>query len=252
MHIVTVLRRPDPIERATAALAARQGISAYEARTRLSGELPRIVGVLADPAAAGALVQGLLADGFVAAALDAAAIEHDDARDIVKSMDFGPESVTAALRGLRTRTIDYADIGVIIQGMRIGVTTTTEETRSKKFDAGRAILSGGLVMRKSVTTTSTKTSEAREGFVYVYARSGGPSLAVYERSTNYAFLGAALQPSSMANLLRVVDELHRRAPDARVDTRLTRPVGFGTVPLAPPGIDPAAWKADLAAALFTL
>jgi hypothetical protein len=191
MFMVTLLRAPDSLDRAATALGARQGISAYEARTRLAGDFPRVVAVLADRAPAEAQAAGLRADGLAAAVLDGDHVEHDRRRDVAASLAFGPTAVTATMRDGRTREVAYESVTLLLHGARTGVTTSTEESTVKSFSAGRAILTGGLSMRSSKTVTTTKTTEQRETFVYVHERGGGSSLAVYERGMNYGFLGAA-------------------------------------------------------------
>ena len=252
MYMVTLLRAPSALDRAAEALGARQGISAYEARTRLAGDYPRVVAVLADRTLADAQAKGLRADGLAAAVLDGADVVSDRQRDIAASLAFGPRSVVATMRDGRSREVEYASVGLLIHGVRTGVSTSVEESTVKSFSAGRAILTGGLSMRTSKTVTTTKTTEQRESFVYLRERDGGRSLAVYERGMNYGFLGASLAPSSMANFTTVLTTLRGRCPGARYDHRMTRPGGFGVVPLCPPGIDPAAWKSDVAAALIAL
>lgn len=252
MHMVTVLRLPSPIARASASLAALQGISPYEARTRLAGEFPRVVGVFADPSAAVELARGLLADGFVAAVLDGDTVEHDADRDVPASLSFGDTHLEATLRDGSARVIAYDDVTLLLHGARTGVRTSTEESTVKTFSAGRAILTGGLSMRTSKTVTTTKSTEVRETFAYVRTSAGGPSLAVYERGMNYSFLGDARAASSMANFTTVLTTLRTRCASARYDDRMTRVGGFGLVPLCPSSMDPAAWKSDVAAALVAL
>ena len=156
------------------------------------------------------------------------------------------------MRDGRTRAVAYDEVGLLIHGVRTGVQTSSEETTVKSFSAGRALLTGGLSMRSSKTVVTTKSAEVRETFVYAYESRGGGALAVYERGMSYAFLGAARQASSMANFTTVLGMLRERCVRARYDSRMTRPGGFGLVPLCPPGFDPAAWKADVAAALIAI
>ena len=250
--MVTLLRAPDPLDRAAVALGVRQGISAYEARTRLAGDYPRVVAVLADRAQADAQAQGLRADGMAAAVLDGADVLHDRQRDIAATLALGPTVVVATMRDGRTREVAYENVGMLIHGVRTGVATSTEESTVKSFSAGRAILTGGLSMRSSKTVVTTRTTEQRETFVYVRERGSKTALAVYERGMNYGFLGAALAPSSLANFTTVLTTLRGRCAGARYEARMTRAGGFGVVPLCPSGMDPAAWKSDVAAALIAL
>jgi hypothetical protein len=252
MHMVTLLRAPASIERASAVLAARQGISPYEARTRLAGEFPRVVAVFADPDAAMAQCRGLIADGIYASVLDGDTVEHDEDRDIAASLSFGDRQLEATMRDGRVRAIAYNEVALLIHGARTAVRTSTEERTVKTFSAGRAILTGGLSMRTSKTVTTTKSTEVRENFLYVREDSGAGSLAIYERGMNYSFLGDSRAASSMANFTTVLTWLMNRCPDAHFDSRMTRAGGFGLVPMCPTSMDPAAWKSDVAAALLAL
>jgi hypothetical protein len=102
------------------------------------------------------------------------------------------------------------------------------------------------------TTSTVRTTETREAFVYLYETGVRPALALYERRMSYGFLGPALQPSAAANLALVVERLRRHLPAARLDQRLMRPPALGTLPLPPPDQDPGEWRTDLAAAVLTL
>ncbi len=252
MHLVALTGWPSPVEQAAAALARRSGLTPYDARTRLSGEPPRVAAILADFVAAEALVAGLVADGFSASVLSVAGVEHDADRDLVSGLSFGPDAIAFTLRGGRTREVRYAAIALIVRGVRATSSTVVEESTSKKFSAGRAILSGGLIMRKTTTTTTSRTDEARESFAYFYEAGRGPALAIYEHRLDYRFLGAAIAPAASANFALVLRKVRERAPGARYDERLVRPPGFGAMPLAPSGADANEWRSDVAAAVIAL
>ncbi len=252
MHIVVLLSWPSPVEDSAALLARHASLSLYEARTRLAADAPRVGAAYADRATADALAAELGAHGFAVAVLDARAIEHDEDRDMIASLAFGPDALDVTLRDGRTRTVRYDALARILQGARLSTASVTEETKSKTFSAGRALLSGGLIMRKETVTSTTRTAETREAFVYLYEAGARPALAMYERRTHYGFLGAQLQASAAANFATVLALLRQHAPDARLDQRLMRPPAIGFMPLPPPGIDPGTWKTDVAAAVLTL
>ena len=69
--------------------------------------------------------------------------------------------------------------------------TSTETTKERKFDIGKAVLSGGLVISKTVKTTEQKITEEREGFLFVYAEGVLP-LVFREGALDYSSLGPAL------------------------------------------------------------
>jgi hypothetical protein len=252
MHLVALLEYPAPLDAAVARLAHIADLSPYEARTRIQGDPPRIAAVVAEYGPAEDLALALSDAGFASAVVPAASIERDADRHILTTLAFGRDQLDATLRDGSIRTIRYADLALVIQGVRLTATSVTEETNTRKFSAARAVLTGGLVMNKTVAKTTTHVAETREAFLYFYEAGRSPALALYERRTHYGFLGASLQPSAAANFATVVAEVRKRAPDARFDARLVRPTSLGTLPLAPGNSDPGAWKTDVAAALIAL
>ena len=198
------------------------------------------------------LARALERGGFDVRVVPADAIEHDDARDQVHSLAFEPSAIAVTLRNGTARGVSFEAVERIIQGVRTRSSTTTRERSVKKFSASRAVLSGGLVTRKTETQTETESHETREVFAYIYI-AGGATLALYERRVHYGFLGNALQASSFANFQTTVREIRAFAlPNAHFDERLMRPLGLGTIPLAPLSVDGAAWKSDVAVALRLL
>ena len=252
MHLVALLSWPSPIEKAIASLAEVLELAPYEARTRLTGDAPRLVTTLADRVRAEACASELSSRGFAATVVDASTIEHDADRDIVTAIEIGPESLRASLRGGGERTVRWDSISLMLHGVRALSSTTIAEQKVSKFSAGRALMTGGLILSKTTTTTESKTTESRESFVYLYEAGARPAIALYERRTNWSFLGAKLQPSAAANFAHVLGEIRRHAPHTRFDNRLTRPFSIGAVPLSPPGLDAAEWKLDVAVALLSL
>ena len=117
----------------------------------------------------------------------------------------------------------YSDVTLILRGTRITQTTSTETEKSTKFAPGVAIMSGGLKMTKSVTVTSTTSTDVRDGFFHLYV-ANLPPIAFLESGVLYDSLGPALQPTRTANFARLLGELRQRCTAALFDDRLlTRP-----------------------------
>ena len=252
MFLVAIMEVPQPLEASAQKLATRLGLTLYEARTRLSGEPPRVVSVLADGNEAHLLASGLSRDGFSGVVADGTDIETDDRRAHIQSLAFGAESLEATLRDGSRREVRWADITLLLRGNRTSQQTTTRDETVRSFSAGKALLTGGLMLSSKKTTTTTTTSRQSQAFLYVYDASGEPTLAVYEQRLSYAFLGKQLQPSSLTNFQTVVAEIQKRAPGAKMDTRLSKSPTLGTPPLPPRGVDPNEWKVDIAATLLAL
>jgi hypothetical protein len=251
MHLVVAARVPSPPEAASASLVALLGLSLYEARARLQAPAPRLLAVMASGDEAASLVGGLNAAGFMALRVPGERIETDRGRDHIASLSFGPEALEATLRDGRTREIPWSSVRLLLRGTRSSQHVTVREETSSRFSAGRAMLSGGLITQTKVTTTTKVTDTTRQGFLYILDDAGSPALALYEQRTAYAFLGALLQPSSVANFSTVLDLLRKRAPRARFDDRLIRAANLGAIPPPPPGVDPEEWKVDVGCAMLS-
>ena len=252
MFLVAVMVVPEPFDAATQKLAGRTSLTLYEARTRLAGDPPRVISVHADGDEAHALARGLSRDGFSGVVADGSDIETDERRAHLAGLAFGDHALEATLRDGSTRTIPWGSLTLLLRGNRVSQATTTREETVRKFSPGKALLTGGLVMRSSSTATTTTTARSSQAFLYLYDDGGGPALALYEQRISYAFLGKAIQPSSLANFTTVVAEIRRRAPGAKLDERLARTPTLGSPPLPPRGVDPNEWKVDIAATLLSL
>jgi hypothetical protein len=142
----------------------------------------------------------------------------------VRTFRFNGHTLHAESRQKETLAVDYQKIFLIIRGMGTKQETSTETTKERKFDLGKAVLSGGLTISKTVKTTEQKITEEREGFLFVYAEGVLP-LVFREGALDYSSLGPALQPSRTANFTALLAELRRRSSQARFDDRLTTRAG---------------------------
>ncbi len=197
---------------------------------RLRGMLPR--GMLNDPdperiaVAAARLEQA----GFIALTCDPNTLPADDGRIVIRTLNLSAGGFTAVDRRGVEHRIPAGGVALFQKGTRVTTTTETEQTTERNFSLGRAALSGGLILTKKVEKTTTHTSTAHDTFI-VINRVDGPDVILYEKRTDYRFLGAALQPASNANLMKTLATLRALAPAAPFDDRVGRP-GFVTGQLA--------------------
>ena len=181
VNLVVVARPPRSLDAAIAALVRLQNLSLYEARSRLTGDPPRIVAILGSADDAASLSRSLLAEGFVSLVLPGDRVVDDHGRAFVASLSFEPDTLVATLRNGQTRSIPYDDITFLLRGLRSATQTTTREETSKQFSPGKALLTGGLMMTSKKTTTTTTTNVTRQGFFYLHDRSGEPPRALSEQ-----------------------------------------------------------------------
>jgi hypothetical protein len=224
MYVVALTELATPLEAEAAALAADLGTTLYEERQTLLGGLPAIVRMSAERAPAAELLQKLRARGHGAVAFDSAAVVASDAMVSMRRFAFEPGAVTSLdMDGRVIERLPCDDILALLRATHRTRTETATETTQKKFSMGRAVLSGGLVMRKNVKSEERSVSEQHEGLLYLFRASGQTPWVLYERGTNYAGLGAELAASSLQNFLGVIARLRALAPGAAYDERLLKP-----------------------------
>ena len=98
----------------------------------------------------------------------------------VRTFRFNGHTLHADSRQRETLDIDYQTIFLIIRGTGIKQETSTETTTEQKFDIGKAILTGGLIMSKTVKTTEQKNNR-RTGRVSFRLCRRGPAACISRR-----------------------------------------------------------------------
>jgi hypothetical protein len=221
VHVVALAELGTPVEAEAAALAADLGTTAYEERLKLVAGLPAIVLTSADPAPARALLAKLRARGHGAVCCDAATVVPSDSMVPLRRFTFEPDALVAAdVPGAR---LPYGDILGIFRASHQSRTETRTEGTSKEFSAGRALLTGGLMLTKSVTRAEKSVSQEREQLCYLFRAGGDTPWLLRERGTHYAGLGAEVGPSSAQNFIATMARLRKLAPGAVYDERLMNP-----------------------------
>jgi hypothetical protein len=211
-----------------AALAARAtGLAMADVSMRLAGILPRVLHTDASHERLETLAAALEGAGFVTLVVDPAHTPDDSERVRVRRLELRADGLTAFDGAEQAYDCPTTAVALVQRGVR--ATTHEEEERvvKKKLSLGRALATGGMVVRKKVETVVTHASETREAFLLVQRSDGGAELILYERALHYQFLGAAMQPASFANLQATQARLTQLAPAARIDDRVARP-GFVT------------------------
>jgi len=226
VYIVAIDNLGEDREGIARALSEALETTVYDAliRVRVPGKGPLTVAVYGEKSSALERAEKLGAAGFRPLVLGQDEVETDEMRIIVRKFLFGDSELEIEARTGDPVRIEYALIDIIIRGTRIAQNTETETVKGRKFDAGRAILSGGLMPTKSVKVTQQSTTELREGFIHLYSGNRKP-LVFLESALRYESLGPALQPTRAANFTCVLAELRRRCPGAVYDDRLVSKAG---------------------------
>lgn len=221
MQVTAIFQLKDDKEKMVGRLAAAMGVTQYEAlsRLRVPGNGPVIVNVSAELEPAVTLAKRLEAEGFHALVLTAAEIQAEKGRLIVKRFELGEWELRIETTRKEQLTIAYSAVKVLLCGTALSHNIAVETLKESKFSLSRAVLSGGLVMKKTTKTTREIVTEERERFLNLYS-SGNSAVAFCENYLAYDSLGSALKPSRNANFGYLIMELRRLCPEASYDDRL--------------------------------
>ena len=221
MYVVALVELAGPVEAEAAALAADLGTTAYEERLKLAAGLPAIVLTSAEPERAQALAHKLRARGHGVIDCDAAEVVPAGAMVAMRRFVFEADAVTLPdVADVPRARLPFTDILALFRAVHTTRTETRTETTKKAFSPGRAVLTGGLVMSKSVSTESKSQATEREQVLYVFRTSGETPWILRERGTNYTGLGPQLGPASAQNFMTTLSRLRAAAPEAAYDERL--------------------------------
>jgi hypothetical protein len=230
MYVVAVVELGTPIEAEAAALAADLDSTAYEQRLNLVAGLPAVVLAAPDPEPARALLRKIRARGHGAVAFDARAVVPSGEMVALRRCRLDPDGLAAedpAALGSPgepapsiVERLPFDDLLALIRATHRRRVETKAEVKEKKFGAGRALMTGGLMLTKTVTREETRVTDERDQVLYAFRRSGERPWLLRERSAGYGWLGDKLAPSSLQNFVATVTLLRARAPRATYDERL--------------------------------
>lgn len=225
MHIVAIYQLQGSVDQLARDLAAVLGNTPYETRSRVSlaGGGPGVVANFATAELASVCAERLRAAGFVPLVVDSDQLDSDQNRLCVRQLQFTTASLQIITSDEQSLSLPYDEIKLLLRGAGIVNSIQVEATTKKKFALGRALATGGLVMRKKVKTVTESSHQERQPFCHLYAP-GRPPLALRQAEIDYTALGADRQLTQTANFNWICAELRRRCPAADWDDRLqTRP-----------------------------
>lgn len=228
MFVVAIMELARPIDEEAQLLAGDLGITSYEAGMALRPGLPAIILRSPERSRALSLLEKIRARGNGAVAFDDAAVVASRAMIDMHRFRLDDEAIVALdITGTTREVLPYADILALLGATHHKKTDSRREVKEKKFNAGRALLSGGLVMSKTVTTAVVSSVEERQPVLYVFRRSGELPWLLQANHTHYAPLGPLLKLSQLENFTKLVSLLRERAPTATFDQRLVSMRGIG-------------------------
>jgi hypothetical protein len=221
VYVIAVHYPPGKGEALVSPLAEALDKTPYEARARLSDPEggPAVVARYGEIEQAWACTGRLRANGISPLLLTPEDVETDDRRFLVRSFHLGDHGITATSRRGENTEIEYGQVRLFLRGTRIDEKTELKTTEQRQFSLGRAVLTQGLMMTKTVRKLEQVKTSDREDFFHLYVE-GRPPLVFRSGGLDYRALGSALQPSVQANFTRLLAQLRQALPQALYDERL--------------------------------
>jgi hypothetical protein len=217
VYIVAIAELNGAIEVEAGALSADLGVSAYEARLVLASGTPAIVRTTSDKAQALDLLARLRKRGHGAIVCDTSDVVASDAMTSMRRFCLGSTSIS--IEDEPGAKLAYDDVLALIAAVHRVSTTSESEVKSSTFSVGRAVITGGLMMTKTVKRGTRAVMEEREPVLYVFHRGGAPWI-LRERGTRWAGHGCPVAPSAGANFRTTVGVLRELTAHAVYDDRL--------------------------------
>lgn len=199
-------------------LGQNLGLTAYEARMLLAPGIPALLLVTPDKSRAIELLTNLRSRGHDALAFDTQAVIASKDMVCPHHLRLLPEGLLVDRP--EPAHLPFASIHIILRATHESSVQETVETHKRKFSAGRAVLSGGLVMTKKTSLSSSSHAYEKHEVLYVYPQGGHRPWLLRESGTRYEGLGDRLAPTERANFLTLIDLLRTNAPNAIYDDRL--------------------------------
>jgi len=218
--VVAVTRWARPIDQELAALAPLAELAAYDLRLRLAGPLPVVFRQVADADSARELLAALRGRGHGVVACDLAFVPSSATMTTPRSYRLTDRELIAIHPAWGERPLAFGEILALIRAKAARVKQTSSTTKDKKLSLGRAVVTGGLAMRKSTTQRQRTEVEEREQVLYLIRRTGRDPFLLREQQLRHQGLGPQVKPTSLENFTTLVALLQQRAPHALYDDRL--------------------------------
>ncbi|MCA9527328.1 MAG: hypothetical protein KC549_13650, partial [Myxococcales bacterium] len=168
-----------------------------------------------------ALRRALAAGGFDPCVVDMAAVPRPV---VARRVELGTMARFTTRAG-EVHAVPWSEVRLLLRATGIVVGEETESHTTRGFSASRALISGGLLLTKKTTHTTTRSTEEWSSHLIVH-RDFGPPLSVPEAEVLFDGPGQPVQPTRQATFAFIIERLRAAAPQATYDDRLQRRAGL--------------------------
>lgn len=201
-------------------LAPLMKLVPYEARLRLNAGSPVIIARGLAPGDAQQSLSALRSHGHGAVAIDERGVPHEEAAPVAASFELQHDQLITATRNGAPHALPYAQLLAVVRAIEVCEEVTALQTSQQKLALGRAVLTGGLLRKKTVSANHTETSLEHEHVAYLFRRDSAEPVLLRETVLRYAALGDQRGENAHQSFMRLLAVLRERTPHALHDERL--------------------------------
>jgi hypothetical protein len=216
---ITRLTQLGPVDGELATVAQLTGQSAYETRLRLMSAPPIVLARSLPLERAQHWLAVLRERGHGAVAVDEPMLPRDERIRCPQDIELHERAFVGVQHGRRFE-LPLASVMALVRAVEVIEEARMRETSEKKLAIGRALLTGGLMRSKEVTSTQTDVRTEAERTLYVFLREGPDPMVLRERVLRYAGLGPLLARTEHECFDRLAGWFRSQAPHAIYDERL--------------------------------
>ncbi len=218
MEVVAILALKSSVEQEAPVLAGELGLTPYETAMMLRGAGPVIVFRSEDRSRTALVLDRLRARGHDAVSCELDTVVSSDEMFRPKTFRFEPDALVASGNG-EERRLAFSDVFAYVRATHATRVEDTVTTQQRSVSIGRAAMTGGLLMSKTVSSESKRVSNEREAVLYVFRSDAAPWLLA-STQLRYDGLGPSMRRSKVENFDVLLQMLREVAPTAPYDARL--------------------------------
>jgi hypothetical protein len=176
------------------------GKSLYETRLRLTGKIPKIIANFDNLQLAESATKKLTELGLVVITVSDSTLRKPTQIFKARNLRFDGLAVTFIDRNGQTKTLQAADLFLILSvKMRTYIETEVIKT-TRKLNITATVLTGGIPVLKKVKEKITNTTYQTESFLRLYdGTSPETAVRISQGEFDYSFLGSEMGSSAAAN-----------------------------------------------------
>ncbi len=244
MYLVAITRWGPPLDREIGFLSRITGVAPPDLRMYLAGELPVFLAGGLDAASAQEMIAALAERGHGCVASDATQIPSASDLFSPRRFELRDDAFVGFGADGASLAMPHREILALIRATVLVDVATTVEEKKRKFSMGRAVITGGLVTRKTTSKKRSATATEREPALYVFRTTGRDHLLLRENDLRYEGLEDRIGRTRHENFNILTGTLRERAPRAFFDQRF--------VSGRPPRLPPSAVAGELSASELDL